>query len=269
VGTSTCDNIVSRNGGFGPQWQFGSYNTVSNVHSHFHRGRALKVNACLQSNFNNITCTGSTENGFTLSNGASFNNVNNLVVSGVAGVALNQNQIWLSDQSNQFNQINNFIVFRDPTVAGTRDIQIGATDLFNTFTNGILTAFDSTSILDSSGQTIYDNVNGITAKAPITATLVNGSNPDITAPGYSDFLVVTGPTGAFSISGFTNGFNGRRFTLYNSTAQNMTITNDATSSVGNRILTLTGADVVLTGTSAAHFMFYSTQARWILMGTQG
>ena len=49
----------------------------------------------------------------------------------------------------------------------------------------------------------------------------------------------------------------------------MTITNDATSTAANRILTLTGADVALTGTSMAEFQYSAVSSRWILLGTQG
>jgi len=99
-------------------------------------------------------------------------------------------------------------------------------------------------------------------------TLANGANSDITLPA-STFVRVTGPSGSFSVSGFASGRDGQRLQLFNSTAQNMTITNDATSTAANRILTLTGADVALTGTCVANFRYSSTDSRWILTGTQG
>ena len=50
----------------------------------------------------------------------------------------------------------------------------------------------------------------------------------------------------------------------------MTISNESASSdAANRITTLTGADVVLTGVSVAHLIYNATDARWILLGTQG
>lgn len=99
-------------------------------------------------------------------------------------------------------------------------------------------------------------------------SLSNGANSDITLPSGA-FITITGPTNAFSISGFASPTNGRRITLYNSVAQNMTITNDATSTAANRILTLTGADVALTGVSVATFQYSAVSSRWILLGTQG
>jgi hypothetical protein len=100
--------------------------------------------------------------------------------------------------------------------------------------------------------------------------LANGANNNITL-GVQEFNRITGPTGAFSISGFdaVGVGDGRKLSVFNSTAQNMTITNDATSTASNRILTLTGADVALTGTSIAHFIYSLSDSRWILAGTQG
>jgi len=99
-------------------------------------------------------------------------------------------------------------------------------------------------------------------------TLANGANTDIALP-TGRFIAITGPTGSFSISGFASPVSGRDIVLYNSVAQNMTITNDATSTAANRILTLTGADVALTGVSVAKFFYSAVSSRWILTGTQG
>ncbi len=102
---------------------------------------------------------------------------------------------------------------------------------------------------------------------PVVAlTLANGANADKTLATGAWFRI-TGPTGAFSLSGLTGGANGRIIRVYNPTAQNMTITNDATSTAANRFLTLTGADVVSTGTCAFTFVYSSDDSRWILMAS--
>ena len=98
-------------------------------------------------------------------------------------------------------------------------------------------------------------------------TLANGANSDI-AIGTNLFHEITGPTGAFSVSGFVAADPGTMLVVYNTTAQNMTITNDATSTAANRILTLTGADVTLTGTSSATFIYSQTASRWVLIATR-
>jgi len=103
----------------------------------------------------------------------------------------------------------------------------------------------------------------------LATVLANGVNSDvaITSGGTSyGKLRVTGPTGAFSISGFAApSSDNYRLTVFNAVSQTMTLTNDATSTAANRILTMTGADVALTGPSMIEFVYDSTSARWIYM----
>lgn len=100
-----------------------------------------------------------------------------------------------------------------------------------------------------------------------TLALVNGANSDIALPGNRT-IRITGPTGAFSVSGFAGGTDGDRRTLINATSQNMTIANDATSTAANRILTQTGADVTQTAQSAVEIIYSSADSRWLVIGTQ-
>jgi len=118
-----------------------------------------------------------------------------------------------------------------------------------------------------------DDDGGLTMPGSLVNTegalsLANGANTDIVLP-VGRFITITGPSGAFSINGFASPVNGREVVLYNSVAQDMTITNDATSTAANRILTLTGADVALTGVCVATFIYSAVSSRWILTGTQG
>ena len=104
-------------------------------------------------------------------------------------------------------------------------------------------------------------------------TCANGANNNLAVEGLR-FARITGPTAAFTISGFgnllaTQHVNGQLLTIYNTTTQDMTLTNNATGEVGNRILTLTGADVTLTGVSVANFIYSEVDSIWILLGTQG
>ena len=127
-----------------------------------------------------------------------------------------------------------------------------------------ITADDSNNVSGVVGLTM----TGGLVETEGALTLANGANSDIALPAAT-FVAITGPSGAFSISGFASPVSGRKLVLYNSTAQNMTITNDATSTAANRILTLTGGDVALTGTSAATLQYSAVSSRWILLGTQG
>lgn len=103
-----------------------------------------------------------------------------------------------------------------------------------------------------------------------TLTLSNGANANV-APGYATYVRITGPTGAFSVSGFTSGERGRLMLVRNTTSQDWTITNDATSTATNRIVTGTGSDITLTGTGggAAVFLYDGTSERWVVIATQG
>lgn len=122
------------------------------------------------------------------------------------------------------------------------------------------------SIHDSKAGLSLDSVVADVIQLPIGAfTASNGANSNITLPNKS-FIRVTGPTGAFNITGITKPDNpdGRVVILYNTTSQNMTITNDATSTAANRILTGQG-DVATTGIGIVSLIYSVTDARWILL----
>lgn len=97
-------------------------------------------------------------------------------------------------------------------------------------------------------------------------TLANGANQNV-AIGTSGNIRITGPTGAYNIGGFANGFDGRKLYLFNAVAQTLTINNgDAGSNAANRIQTNTGGNVVLAAASNswAQFTYDSTLSLWIL-----
>ena len=123
------------------------------------------------------------------------------------------------------------------------------------------------SIHDSKAGLSLDSVVADVIQLPIGSfTASNGANNNITLPNKS-FIRVTGPTGVFNITGITKPDNpdGRVVILYNTTSQNMTITNNATSTAANRILTNTGSDVATTGTGIVSLIYSVTDARWILL----
>ena len=97
----------------------------------------------------------------------------------------------------------------------------------------------------------------------VNLTLANGANPDVDV-GNASMLLITGPTGAFSISGFTNGEEGRLLVVIYTGTQAMTITNNAGSAVGNRIVTCSGADIVCAGKATA-VLVYCTDS-WYYCG---
>lgn len=118
-------------------------------------------------------------------------------------------------------------------------------------------------------QTFLGGINASPLITPTVAmTLVNGLNSNIPVTEWRNRIA--GPSGGFSIGGFTPVVDGFRLTIYNSTSQTMTIVNeDVSSTAANRIKTLTGANVVLRATapSFATFSYDGTDARWILEST--
>jgi trimeric autotransporter adhesin len=111
------------------------------------------------------------------------------------------------------------------------------------------------------------DVNGTLATRRNNVTCANGANNNLNVGAFS-FIKISGPTGAFSITGITGGVDGRIVTLFNSTSHAMTITNDATSTVANRILTLTGAGIVTSGTGSVTLQYDSQSSRWIVIASQ-
>jgi hypothetical protein len=115
-------------------------------------------------------------------------------------------------------------------------------------------------------------VEGFLGLKEFGVAVANGLNSDISLAGKGSNLRLTGPTGAFSIGGLSIapfGTSTGIVTVYNTTAQAMTIVNEDVSSTGGfRIRTMTGGNVTLpVGTSAATFQYSTADSRWILIQT--
>jgi hypothetical protein len=97
--------------------------------------------------------------------------------------------------------------------------------------------------------------------------LVNGANNNVAVNAGTTHIRITGPTGAFNITGFAvSGGNtdGRVLTVVSTVSQTLTWTNDLTSTAANRILTQTLADVACNATepASATFVYDGTTTRW-------
>jgi hypothetical protein len=112
------------------------------------------------------------------------------------------------------------------------------------------------------------DINGDAAiREGIALPLGNGLNNNIPVTLFS-FYRITGPTAAFSLTGFAAGQDGKILIVYNTTAFPMTISNENISSTANnRIRTLTGADVVTPATNGAtvSLIYNSTTQRWLIL----
>lgn len=114
------------------------------------------------------------------------------------------------------------------------------------------------------------DVNGSASLREGTAlTLANGANNDISLATEYSFFRLTGPTAAFSITGFGNGQNGRILSLINATTQTMTISSATGSAAANQILTSGGGSFTIPANGAAVFQYNTTLSKWILIGTSG
>jgi trimeric autotransporter adhesin len=113
------------------------------------------------------------------------------------------------------------------------------------------------------------DINGDMAYRQNEITVLNGLNNDIVT-GFYSFVKVTGPSAAFSLSGFAAGADGKILTVLNLTGQNMTIINQtgSTSAVANRINTLSGADIVTTGNGSVTMQYSIADNRWMVIAVR-
>lgn len=126
-----------------------------------------------------------------------------------------------------------------------------------------VTSGGNTVINATSGNTKLD-VNGDLAMRQSAITLSSGNNNNISV-GSTSFTRITGPSGAFTITGLTNGVDGKIVTLYNATSQSMTIADDnSNSTAANRIYTLNPVgDITIYGKGAITLQYSSADSRWI------
>lgn len=112
----------------------------------------------------------------------------------------------------------------------------------------------------------YLDINGDLATRYSSYTASNSSNNDISI-GTSSFVRVTGPTAAYSITGIAGGADGKLLVLFNSTTQQITISNEnASSAAADRIWTLNNTgDIVINGKGAVKMIYSAADSRWIVI----
>lgn len=138
----------------------------------------------------------------------------------------------------------------------------GGSNVFRTAVYGGTVSSCSTplQISASGGGTAYDisvkDANGVYGNYPGIISF-SATNENVA---INDIATILGTaSGAFSIGGFTGGFEGRLLTIINGSTQAMTINNnDASSSAGNRICTPTGANVTLAARNSIAFFQFSS-----------
>jgi hypothetical protein len=114
------------------------------------------------------------------------------------------------------------------------------------------------------------DINGSIAFREGTArNITTATTNDLVIDSMSHYRITTSLTAAFTITGFTNGQNGRVLTLYNATAYNMTLAHQTTSIAANQIITGTGANIVIGAGGTATLQYNATLSRWLCTGTTG
>lgn len=101
---------------------------------------------------------------------------------------------------------------------------------------------------------------------PQPMTLVNGANNDLDI-GVAGFVRITGPSAAYSITGFKHGRDGRVLELVGNTGGPLTISNQNSGSpAGDRIAVPGSADITLSnGTHAASFVYSGPDSCWFFV----
>lgn len=110
------------------------------------------------------------------------------------------------------------------------------------------------------------DVNGdFSFREGLAPIFINGANNNIAGIGTSN-IKISGPTAAFSITGFTGGQNGKILIITNTTTQTMTITNEGVTSLAtNRINNPNMTNLVLEGVYSSVILQYNSSInRWIV-----
>ncbi|MEP7235331.1 MAG: hypothetical protein ABI778_08555, partial [Ignavibacteriota bacterium] len=280
IGTLATSNKYSTIAGGSSNTAAGTYNVISGGEN------------------NSITTTGDYSviaGGRNLTLGANSFGVNmsstSVDLSGSTYTAyLGDMNLWLGNKNNTARELR----FYEPSSSGTNYTAFKAlaqgADITYTLPTALPAASSGLMISSTAGalswgaNLAWDNSNyrlGANTTAPNTTvdangdlamrehgyTAGNGNNNNINIGAFS-FVRISGPGAAFTITGIGSPVDGKMVILYNSTAQNMTIShNDANSNASNKIYTKGGGNVVLGQYGVATLIYNSTDSKWILVST--
>jgi hypothetical protein len=167
---------------------------------------------------------------------------------------------WWTTGNNGTNPVSNFIGTIDVRDFVIRTSNVERARVLSTGNIGIGNVNPASS-LDLSGD--------LALREGTALALVDGANNNVAITGEQSHYRITGPTAAFSVSGFTGGNNGQLLTVINASTQTMTLVNNATSTAANRIQTGYGANINIVTGGTATFIYNSTIARWVLTANTG
>jgi hypothetical protein len=119
-----------------------------------------------------------------------------------------------------------------------------------------------------SPQTVVDVNGSVAVREGTPLTVSNGTNNNIVIDTMS-FYRISAPTSAFTITGFTNGFDGRVLTLINTTSYTMTLKHQSTLSTATNRINTGGSDLVIAASGFVTLLYNNTLTKWIVTSSQG
>lgn len=93
-----------------------------------------------------------------------------------------------------------------------------------------------------------------------SGSLSNGQNDNVAISSNASYMTFTGPTGAYSVTGFANPADGRILFVYFNVGQTLTLKHDTGSSVGNKLTIAGGADKTFAASAAVRCIFVYDQS---------
>lgn len=181
--------------------------------------------------------------------------------------ATTDSAIVLWNGTNGYRLKNSVMVYTNDTLYITGDLDITGTQTVSELDVDSLTVSNVTTWNFGTGSTTNDfTVGGNLLTTRGSLTLTNGANNDLAVS--KSFYIISGPDGAFSISGLVPTAGGQRVVIANLTGQNMTITHQATSEAANQITTLTGSDLTTTGNGSVELIYDDDSDKWLVIGWQ-
>ena len=123
----------------------------------------------------------------------------------------------------------------------------------------------------SSGEvpnTILDVNGSVAVREGSPLSMGNGTNNNVAIDSMS-FYQITAPTAVFTITGLTNGVNGRLLTLFNRTNYTMTLKHQNTSSTAANRINTGGSDVTVAANGVVSLYYSTNLSNWILTSSQG
>ncbi len=152
---------------------------------------------------------------------------------------------------------------------GTGDTNVGLLVNATGGTTNISSIFEGGNVgVNTPSPATYLDINGDLSTQYASYSASNGANNDIVI-GARTFIRITGPTASFSITGISGGVDGKIVILFNSTTQQITISNENASSLAaDRIWTLNSTgDIVISGKGIVKLIYSAADSRWIVIGS--